>query len=291
LAAVLALKACVGRKWKDRGRGARPLPRRRNGGAGPGGTSNLTASSAAGTSTTMMSDQTKDAVRYAIVSIIVGATVSPGAEQQLSGMPQLSPDLAAVLTNDYGLQSACTSLVAKIGRLDLPMKFHDLIPTLVACATSADASVDPQRRYNALRALDAVLAELCDKRLLLDKKYVASVISNELSTLVNGGLVPAVDGIGNALSSGDQGLDSGRAKLALQYGTIMVSVLRRLLRHSLPAALNSASASTEAADKVFEVALQTIPVLLGVVCQQNGVHDGNGGVSGLLDEMCRLWRS
>ena len=130
LAAALSLKACIGRKWKDRGRGrARPLPRR---GDGQDGQQQPQPAPPA-----FLSDSTKDAVRFSILSIVTGSTIHPATNGQQLHLPTLSPALASLLSSDPSIQSACTSLLACIGRFDLPMTFHELIPTLISSACGA----------------------------------------------------------------------------------------------------------------------------------------------------------
>ena len=285
LAAALTLKACIGRKWKDRGRGrARPLPRRGDEDAHHHQQQSPPAPPA------FLSDATKDVVRYSLLSMVVGTTVHPCTNTQhvLHG-PPLSQALATFLGNDSSIQSACTSLLAKIGRLDLPMAFHDLIPTLVstACGTTTNTA---QTKCNALQALDAVLAEICDKRMLLDKKFIAKVVSDHMNQLVQQGYVPAMDDsvVGVMQSPASQGIHisaTEEQKMVMQYATLMTLVLRRLLRHSLPVALNPPCLT--AVDQLFGSVLKFIPALLGVVVRniESSIHRD---VDSLLEELCYL---
>ena len=281
LAAALSLKACIGRKWKDRGRGrARPLPRRGDGQDGQQQSQQQPAPPA------FLSDATKDAVRFSILSMVVGASVHPATNGQQLHMPTLSPALASLLSSDPSIQSACTSLLARIGRFDLPMTFHELIPALISSACGASTI---QTKCNAVRALDAVLAEICDKRLLLDKKFVAKVVTDHIGTLVHQGYVPAMDDgvVGVMQSSNAQenaAIDDNR-KMMMQYATTIASVLRRLLRHSLPAAINPPCVSS--VDQLFVSVLKFVPALLGVV--RNGESSNRQqDVNSLLEELCNL---
>ena len=281
LAAALTLKACISRKWKDRGRGrARPLPRRGDEDA------HQQQSPPA-----LLSDATKDVVRYSLLSMVVGTTVHPSTNtEHVLHVPPLSPALATILGTDSSIQSACTSLLAKIGRLDLPMAFHDLIPTLISTACGTPCTSTVQTKCNALQALDAVLAEICDKRMLLDKKFVAKVVTDHLNQLVQQGYVPAMDdGVVGAMQSqspASQGviIATEEQKMVMQYATLMASVLRRLLRHSLPVALNPPCLT--AVDQLFGSVLKFVPALLGVV--RNIESSKHKDVDSLLEELCFL---
>lgn len=277
LAAALSLKACIGRKWKDRGRGrARPLPRR---GDEQDGQQTQPVPPA------FLSDATKDAVRFSILSIVAGVTIHPATNGQELYMPTLSRALASLLSSDPSIQSACTSLLARIGRFDLPMTFHELIPTLISSACGASAI---QTKCNALQALDAVLAEICDKRLLLDKKFVVKIVTEHIATLVQQGYIPAMDDgvVGVMQSSNEQETTViENRKMVMQYATTMASVLRRLLRHSLPSALNPPCVAS--VDHLFTSVIKFVPALLGVV--RNGERSNHQqDVDSLLEELCHL---
>jgi len=306
LAAALTLKACVGRKWKDRGRGrARPLPSTSSTGTGirrgdGDGQQQPQQPKPQPAPPAFLSDVTKDAVRFSILSLVVGTTVhgAANAQQLHTSMPTLSPALATLLGNESSIQSACTSLLAKIGRFDLPMTFHELIPALVSSACGANTNANApnvaancaiQTKRNALQALDAVLAEICDKRLLLDKKFVAKVVTDHLATLVQQGYVPAMeDGVVGVMQSPAGALEgnaSENRRVVMQYATLMVSVLRRLLRHSLPVALNPLCVAS--VDQLFGSVLKFVPALLGVVRNGEGGNQ-QGDVDSLLEALCCL---
>eukprot|EP00566_Odontella_aurita_P028646 CAMPEP_0113600872 /NCGR_PEP_ID=MMETSP0015_2-20120614/42931_1 /TAXON_ID=2838 /ORGANISM="Odontella" /LENGTH=188 /DNA_ID=CAMNT_0000509143 /DNA_START=139 /DNA_END=702 /DNA_ORIENTATION=- /assembly_acc=CAM_ASM_000160 len=106
LAAILALKAAVQRRWKDRGRGS-PAAVVEPGGEGerPSDDMGLVTSSFGGG-----------------VGLVPPSLIPP-------------PELTARLEYDRSVQSNAAALLSRIGRMDLPIEFGGLIPALVERGT------------------------------------------------------------------------------------------------------------------------------------------------------------
>jgi hypothetical protein len=113
LAAILTLKAAILRRWKDRGRG------------GGRSTDNTNES----TRQRYLSETVKQNVRMSLLNLVTARSSGHHQEQQQQQQQQLQ--LIIELQQDRQLQHNVSAVLAKIGRLDLPLKFHDLIPTLV----------------------------------------------------------------------------------------------------------------------------------------------------------------
>ena len=127
LAAMLSLKAAVGRRWKDRGRGK--LVRGNK------------------TSQQLLCEPIKHTVRKSILQLVLTGSVSTIPELhhmsndysgsssiQIKYITRVSRLRSAQeeLLQDYSLQTNAAALLGKIGKLDLPLKFHELIPSLVS---------------------------------------------------------------------------------------------------------------------------------------------------------------
>eukprot|EP00956_Cyclotella_meneghiniana_P000935 scaffold1110_cov78-Cyclotella_meneghiniana.AAC.8 len=108
------------------------------------------------------------------------------------------------LLQDASLQINAAALLSKIGRMDLPMKFHELIPALVSgiqCTqesimypsiTQIEQSTFRTMQFNAMNAMKVLLDEMSTQRLLVDKKYRYEIAKSHLGKVVEYGLIPAL---------------------------------------------------------------------------------------------------
>ena len=151
LAATLTLKVAIARRWKDRGRGKL----RGDAGSGVGDINN--------NGVTFISEGVKTLVRHSMLSLVLTGNV-PTLHQLLASndtaqfapitpitdMNQMSHNQVQLL-QDQSLQTNAASLLATLARMDLPLKFHELIPTLIDGARSAQGflhHVEQQRQHH-----------------------------------------------------------------------------------------------------------------------------------------------
>jgi len=90
---------------------------------------------------------------------------------------------------------AAAGLLSKIGRLDLPLAFQELIPQLVQCISTNTESLRVgiiDQGEGAAMILNEVLNELLTKRLLVDKKYFAKISIDLLPLLSSSMFVPSM---------------------------------------------------------------------------------------------------
>lgn len=100
----------------------------------------------------------------------------------------------------------CAALIAKVGRLDLPLQFTDLIENLIQlmCPSTGEsrelllAACNPSitNHISSVEGgaivLNDLLEELLSKRLLVDKKYFQNMALQVFPTLVNYSFLPAL---------------------------------------------------------------------------------------------------
>ncbi|KAL9189207.1 hypothetical protein ACHAXT_011697 [Thalassiosira profunda] len=219
LAAVLALKAAVVRRWKDKGRGKVGAPK------------------------ILLTEGVKQLVRQALLQLVLAGRAD-GHSNQISFVTNLHEltSQQIELIQDRPLQTNAASLLSKIARMDLPLKFHQLIPTLVEGVKGAQTLKRQQQQnqlelqhqricntifYNTMNALEAVLSEMSTQRLLVDKKYRNAVATQHLGSLIESGLIPALQEI-DSLRSAPNGMEEEH-KAALQYATVTSRVVSHLM--------------------------------------------------------------
>ena len=199
LAAILSLKAAVTRKWKDRGRGKLI----RNG----------------QTNQQILCEPVKHVVRQIILQLVLTGCVPSLLElhemvtnyngkstiqmKYITNIDMLST-VQVDLLRDTSLQLNAAALLSKIGRMDLPLTFHELIPALVSgiqfCQEKIQHSSITQIahtifrtiQFNAMDALKVLLDEMSTQRLLVDKKYRYEIAKSHLGKVVEFGLIPAL---------------------------------------------------------------------------------------------------
>eukprot|EP00804_Cyclotella_cryptica_P008499 CCRYP_004002-RB/>CCRYP_004002-RB protein AED:0.01 eAED:0.01 QI:3/1/1/1/1/0.75/4/605/1092 len=280
LAAILALKAAVLRRWKDRGRGK--LVRHDDHGKGAT-THNVD------TESRFLCDDVKHVTRQCLLRLIVSGSIPTreelyrdrggnGAQQSLAVETLNFHNIIhgtlshgqVQLLQDRGLQTNAAALLSQIGRMDLPLHFQELIPTLVeggvkfyqeaivsaASTASAGAHGDPTVtmihspptttspttmkmlyrtiQYNSMNALEAVLEEMSKRRLLMDKKYRDGIAVRYLGTLVRFGLVPALEGVGDT-DYGNNQFHNNRTEdgvFMMQYAIVTSRAVSHLMTSS-----------------------------------------------------------
>jgi hypothetical protein len=268
LAAILALKAATLRRWKDRGRGGAATP---GWGASP---------------PTLLSECVKTRVRRTLLNLALAGRIeergwgggegdrhrhdddddpTSGANRIVVADPvggMTSRQLE--LLRDRPLLTNASALLARIARMDLPLKFHDLIPTLVEGVMSSQGAVcrivqEQQQQqhhpaqqvqhqhnnmmilrtilYNAMNCLEDILSELSTQRLLVDKKYRNSIALMYLRPIVEAGWTPSLLCLESSVGDCDGGgggvvADAPNTKMTVQYATLSSRVVSHMLTSS-----------------------------------------------------------
>jgi hypothetical protein len=233
LAAMLSLKAAVVRRWKDRGRGK------------------LVRNGDTAKNNQLLCESVKYAVRQCILQLVLVGSIPTYQElcqiitaQNVTNSTHSVPYITNIdtlsiqqveLLQDRGLQTNASALLSKIGRMDLPLKFHELIPSLVNGVQLAREAIKQQTatdavimfrtiQYNSMTALEALLSEMSSQRLLVDKKYRNEIATRHLGVVVEFALIPALD---SDLSSANEDAVS-----TLKYAIITSGVVSYLMMSS-----------------------------------------------------------
>jgi len=179
LAAVLTLKAAIVRRWKDKGRGK------------------------VGAQKNLLTEGVKVLTRQSLLNLVLTGKVE-GQNNQTSFItnPNEITSQQLELIQDCPLQTNAASLLSKVAIMDLPLKWHELIPTLVEGVKCAQGIVhqikqQPQSQqmqqhqqifqtilYNTMNSLEAVLSEISTQRLLVYKKHRNSIALQHLGAIV-----------------------------------------------------------------------------------------------------------
>uniref|UniRef100_A0A7S4RP11 Importin N-terminal domain-containing protein n=2 Tax=Ditylum brightwellii TaxID=49249 RepID=A0A7S4RP11_9STRA len=272
LGALLSLKASVVRSWKDRGRGRAGARK-------------------------MMTSEMKEYVRKCILSIVTngGADVIIGEGEMK--MTEKKWRFVQYLLEDKTLQKSASSLLSKIGRLDLPLSFHELIPTLVQYATTRTLPdrfpklTEEERKeqltmtlnYNASDALEMILSELCSKRLLVDKKYIAKISHESVGILVGEGWMMAMSYIGAYITASSTEVQPSsspqRTLCVIKYALLLSKILSHLFHSALPTLLteDGSTPSSAIVDQVYTAILEAVPALLRFLEERIGSNDKDVG--------------
>lgn len=250
LAEILALKAAISRRWKDRGRGRAATSNDANG------------------EKRYLSEHVKQLVRMNVVNLVIAgrhnnivtATNSSSSNDIHINFITTINEITAqqlVLLQDRQLQHNAASLLSKIGRLDLPLKFHELIPTLieavkrsqeVIAVTDTTTTMQTQQpfqliQYNAMNALEATLSEISTQRLLVDRKYRNSISMQYLGSVVEYGLIPSLNTIQASLLTTNSLVDEDEGVLfRVHYATLCSRVVCHMLNSSLSKLVEDATA-------------------------------------------------
>jgi len=222
LVAVLSLKAAVTRRWKDKGRGKVGAPKN------------------------LLSEGVKTSLRSSILNLVLlGRIECQNGQTNFITNPNDLTSQQFELLNDRPLQTNAASLLSKIARMDLPLKFHELIPTLVEgvkCSQGLVSQIRQQQHqsqqmqqhkrlyqtilHNAMNSLEAILSELSTTRLLVDKKYKNSIALQHLGSIIEVGMVPSLqdlEALRGLSSMGDE------HTYAIQYATLTSRVVSHMM--------------------------------------------------------------
>jgi hypothetical protein len=131
----------------------------------------------------------------------------------------------------------------QVARLDLPKQFDDLVPSLASHALSSEYGI--MQRRNSLYALEAILEELSQKRLLGDKQYMRMIAANHLAALVQEGQ----ELIYMLLS--DVTVDSTYSEMNL----LLIRIIHFLLQSSLSSLVESVNDASEVVDQWMKLTL------------------------------------
>ena len=218
LSSILVLKAAVKRRWKDKGRG-KP-----------------------GQMRIFLDETTKAHVRSCLTSVSLTGRLPYGdvTAEQLD------------ILRDYPLQTSVAALTATIARMDLPTRFHELIPTLVSGLSQTLESQEPTTmqeqvfhaiRLNILTTLESVLAEISTKRLLIDKKYRNSVAVAHLEQIYQCGLLPSLRHLDARLRALASDSRDQFDLVAMKYSMLSTQVVAYLLGSSFVKLTEGATSS------------------------------------------------
>ena len=273
LAAILALKATIARRWKDRGRGGGSRA------IGGGGAS-------VATPPTLMSEDVKANVRRSLLNLTLAGRIEDVGDDDKIDLnaggdrrcvvavadPGEITSRQLELLRDRSLQRNASALLARIARMDLPLKFHDLIQTLVEGVSLSQGAVCRMTQqqhlhqhqhtqqqaqqllqkqvhdimilrtilYNAMNCLDNILTELSTQRLLVNKKYRNSISLQYLGSIVEAGWMPSLlylessyeNGSGSGSGGGGGGVDASTIEMMVQYATFASRVVSDMMSSS-----------------------------------------------------------
>lgn len=191
LAALLSLKAVVKQSWKDRGRSQRQL----------------------------FDEATKQQVRCVLLALVTTGE-NPLVQQETIEQQYRSQYTMESVIHDGTVQAAATSCLVQVAMFDLPKQSQDLIPFLVSHVMSQQSQQSTLQKRNALCALEAILEELSQKRLLGVKQYMRTVAMNHVATLIQEA---------TRLVAGSNIMDSLQPEMCL----LLIRVIRYLLQTSL----------------------------------------------------------
>lgn len=247
LAAILSLKSAIVRRWKDRGRGKLRS-------YGSSDNSNL------------LSEGAKRAVRQSMLALVLTGTIP--SYYEFTHEISFNVDTAQTnyifnantasrqhikLLQDQPLQTNAASLLSKLARMDLPLKFHELIPSLVEGMRNSHDVIRKINQHmqqqqphlehqklmyqtiqkNSVNTLEAILSEISTQRLLVDKKYRNAIASQSLGVIVESGLIPSLkemdDMRDEVLSSQN---NAAKVVSRLDYATNISLVVSHLLSSS-----------------------------------------------------------
>ena len=240
LAAVLSLKSAIARKWKDKGRGK------------------------VGASKILLSEHIKTLVRQTLLSLILTGKVEKHQNQPIIVYITNSNDITAQqleLVTDRPLQTNTAALLSKVARMDLPLKFQDLIPTLVdgiAVSHGVLRQIQQQSNmqqeiqlfqtisYNIMNCLENVLSEISTQRLLVDKKYRNAIALQYLRPIVENGLIPSLQAVGSPRQNSNIG-----EEYMMVYATVTSRVVSHMMLSSFSKLAEDGSATITLVDQIL----------------------------------------
>ena len=178
------------------------------------------------------------------------------------------------------MQKAVASTLSKIARFDLPLEFKELVPTLAThCIDSQSSDVT---RLNALHALEAVLAEVGNKKLLPIKKFFNEVSKNHLTGLVTNIFLPSMEHF----------IDMGAScnNMTLQFVLAINRTIHLLLNSSLSSLVGTSfeSPTISTIDEIFTLVLRYIPLVRDLKYSGNLDTQILGETESLLQELYQM---
>lgn len=250
LSAILALKAAISRRWKDCGHGGRANA--------------STNSREEGKKKYYLSENVKQLVRISILNLVIGQQQNSNNIVNNENITINFDSQQLELLQDRQLQHNAASLLSKLGRLDLPLKFQTLIPTLVhaikwaqemmIATTTTTARQLPCHhnaavlklkqfqliQYNAMNALEATLSEMSTQRLLVDKKYRHSTFIQYFGCVVKYGFIPSLNNLQvmsrQVFANGEERIIVNEEQsdfFMVKYATLACKVVCHMLNSSL----------------------------------------------------------
>jgi len=225
LIAVLTLKSAIVRRWKDKSRGRVGAPK------------------------ILLSEGTKATVRQTLLNFVISGKVESSNQVSYITNPNEISNQQLGLLGDRQLQTNVASLLSKIARMDLPLKFQELIPSLVDGIKSYQVIVNQLQQqqptsqqqiqifqtimYNIMNCLEAILAEISTQRLLIDKKFRISLAQQYLGTIVECALIPSLQALESfRTGQSSTGLSDEYISKALQYATLASKVISHMMLSS-----------------------------------------------------------
>ena len=247
LIAALTLKSAIVRRWKDKGRGRVGDPK------------------------ILLSESTKTTIRQALLNLVISGKVESNNQISYITNPNEISNQQLALLGDRQLQTNTASLLSKIARMDLPLKFQDLIPSLVDGIKSYQGIVNQLRQqgptsqqiqqqiqiyqtilYNIMNCLEAILAEISTQRLLIDKKFRISLAQQYLGTIVECSLIPSLHALESFRSvQSSTGLSEEYISKALQYATLTSKVVSHMMLSSFYKLVEEESPSLPLFDQIL----------------------------------------
>ena len=249
LIAMLTLKSAIVRRWKDKGRGRIDAPK------------------------ILLSEGSKATVRQALLNLVISGKVESSNQASYITNPNEISNQQLELLSDRQLQTNAASLLSKIARMDLPLKFQDLIPSLVEGMKSYQGIVNQLQQqgpasqqqiqqqhiqifqtilYNIMNCLEAILAEISTQRLLIDKKFRISLAQQYLETIVECGLILSLQALELFRSvQSFTGLSEEYISQALQYAILTSKVVSHMMLSSFYKLVDEESPYTPVVDQIL----------------------------------------
>jgi len=250
LIAVLTLKSAIVRRWKDKGRGRVGAPK------------------------IFLSEGAKATVRQILLNLVISGKVESTIQVSYITNPNEISNQQLELLGDRQLQTNVASLLSKIARMDLPLKFQDLIPSLVEGIKSYQGIVNQLQQqqqptsqqqmqqqqiqifqtilYNIMNCLEAILAEISTQRLLIDKKFRISLAQQYLGTIVECALLPSLQALESFRSvQSSTELSEEYISQALQYATLTSKVVSHMMLSSFYKLIDEESPSLPLVDQIL----------------------------------------
>lgn len=227
LAAILTLKVAIVRRWKDKCRGI--------------------------VQKNLLSEDVKTFIRQSMLNLLLAGKVDGQSVTNLSSNPNEITNHQIELLQDRPLQMNASSLLSKMARMDLPLKFQFLVPTLIEGMTYSRRTVYQLQQqqatqeshqhqlyqnqitihrtvlYNSMNCLENILSELSTQRLLVDKKFRNSLALQYLGSVVESGLNPSIRDLDTVFHDNEASVGMIEA---VKYATVSSRVVSHMMINS-----------------------------------------------------------